>query len=66
MAKSFYFFLSDIEIVNGSHEAILSSHRPGSKPVSLLKKDTSGFSDNKLRKFYDTALFKKFTGSKGP
>lgn len=60
-----FIFLSDIEIVNGPHEAILSSHIPGSKPASLLKKGYSRFSDNQLRKFYDTALFKIFTGSKG-
>ena len=32
---------------------------------SLLKKGYSRISDNKLKKFYDTELFKKFTGSKG-
>ena len=59
-----FIFLSDVGAENGPHEYVEGSHQPGSKPISLLKRDYARLSDSEIDNFYSVNR-KKLIARKG-
>ena len=47
-----FIFLSDVGHENGPHEYVEGSHRPGTKPVDLLRRDYARLSDADVDRYY--------------
>lgn len=47
-----FIFLSDVGPENGPHEYVEGSHRPGTKPVELLRRDYARLSDADVNRYY--------------
>ena len=47
-----FIFLSDVGPENGPHEYVEGSHRPGAKPVELLRRDYARLSDADVNRYY--------------
>ena len=47
-----FVFLSDVGPDNGPHEYVEGSHRPGTKPVELLRRDYARLSDADVDRYY--------------
>ena len=47
-----FIFLSDVGPENGPHEYVEGSHRPGTKPVELLRRDYARLSDADVDRYY--------------
>jgi hypothetical protein len=60
-----FIYVNDVSIENGPHSYIEGSHRPGSKPMELLKRGYVRVPDEDLRVYYKPELFKVVCGNAG-
>jgi len=60
-----FIYLNDVDENNGPHAYIRGSHKPGSKPASLLKKGYARIKDVELAEFYKKEDFVTVFGKQG-